>query len=193
MSLKRTVVIGTSCSGKTTFAKRLAQSLDIQHIELDAINWLPNWTPRSNDEFRILVEKEVSADKWVVDGNYSKTRDIVWSRATVLIWLNYSFPVVLSRAFSRTISRIFDREILFSGNRETFRMAFLSRDSILLWVLQTYYRRRREYARLLNKLQGRDVEIRVFCTPEETERFLSGVEKENYNFESQSQDRKIRK
>ena len=179
MSLKRTVVIGTSCSGKTTFALKLAQLLRVQHIELDSLNWLPDWKSRTNEEFRTIVEKAVSADEWVTDGNYSKTRDIVWSRATAFVWLNYSFPVVLSRAFSRTIRRIFDSEVLFSGNRETFRMSFLSRDSILLWVLKTYHRRQREYPRLLSEFQSRDVEIQVFRTPAEAEKFLSQVEKEN--------------
>lgn len=184
MSLKRTVVIGTSCSGKTTFAVKLAQLLRVQHIELDALNWLPDWTERPKEEFRLIVEKAVSADEWVADGNYSKTRDIVWSRATAFVWLDYSFPVVLSRAFRRTIRRIFDREILFSGNRETFRMSFLSRDSILLWVLKTYHRRQREYPRLLSEFQNRDVEIRVFRTPAEAEKFLSQLdEKHRFRFE----------
>lgn len=92
MSLKRTVVIGTSCSGKTTFAVNLAQLLRVQHIELDALNWLPDWTERPKEEFRLIVVKAVSADEWVADGNYSKTRDIVWSRATAFVWLDYSFP-----------------------------------------------------------------------------------------------------
>ncbi len=41
--LKRVSVVGTSCSGKTTFAKNLARLLNIEHIELDAIHWLPDW------------------------------------------------------------------------------------------------------------------------------------------------------
>lgn len=178
------MVIGTSCSGKTTFAKQLANILGVPHIELDAINWLPNWTERSNEEFRLLVEKAVSADEWIVDGNYSRTRDIVWSRATALVWLDYSFPVVVTRAFSRTMRRVFDREVLYSGNRETFRKAFLSKDSILLWMLKTYRRRRREYSHLLKELHKRDREIRVFRTPEEAEQFLSQLnEKNRFSFE----------
>ena len=121
--LKRTVVIGTSCSGKTTFAQRLAQLMRIRHIELDALNWLPNWTERSNDEFRMLVEEAVSAGEWILDGNYSRTRDLVWSCGAALIWLDYSFPVVAYRAFRRPRSRVFERQILYSGNRETFRKA----------------------------------------------------------------------
>lgn len=175
--LKRAVVIGTSCSGKTTFAQRLAQLTGVQHVELDAINWLPNWTPRPNGEFRMLVEEAVAADEWVLDGNYSRTRDIVWSRATALIWLDYSFRVVAYRALSRTMGRVFDKQILYSGNRETFGKAFLSRDSILLWVLRTYRRRRREYSLLLQGVQGTHLRVCVFRTPAEADRFLSQVEK----------------
>lgn len=176
--LQRTAVIGTSCSGKTTFAQRLVQLLGVQHVELDAINWLPNWTQIPNEEFRMLVEEAVSADEWIVDGNYGRTRDIVWSRATAVIWLDYSFHVVAYRALSRTMSRVFDKQILYSGNRETFGKAFLSKDSILLWVLRTYRRRRREYSQLLGEYQGRHLRIYVFRTPEEAAQFLSQLEKE---------------
>lgn len=84
--LRRVVVIGTSCSGKTTFASRLAGILDSKHIELDAIHWLPHWTPRPAEEFQRMVGQEVDAENWVVDGNYGMARGIVWPRATALIW-----------------------------------------------------------------------------------------------------------
>jgi adenylate kinase family enzyme len=178
-SLKRTVVVGTSCSGKTTFARRLAGLLSVKRIELDAINWLPGWRPRPHEEFRMLVEEAVSADEWVLDGNYSRTRDIVLPRATALIWLNYSFPLVGYRALSRTTRRVFYKQTSYAGNKETFRRAFLSRDSILVWVLKTFHRRRREYSELLQELR-RDERMRiiVFRTPSEAERFLSQLEKE---------------
>lgn len=37
----RVVIIGTSCSGKTTLAGTLAAALATPHIELDALHWLP--------------------------------------------------------------------------------------------------------------------------------------------------------
>ncbi len=171
--LRRVAVIGTSCSGKTTFAQRLAQAKSVKHIELDSIHWLPNWTPRPHEEFRALVAEAVAADTWVLDGNYSETRDIVWAHATALIWLDYSFPLVVYRALSRTLRRVFSQQLLYSGNRESFRQSFLSKDSILLWVLKTYHRRRREYLRLLPDLQDRPLQVYVLRTSEETERFLS--------------------
>jgi adenylate kinase family enzyme len=159
--LQRTAVIGTSCSGKTTFARSLAQVLQVPHIELDTLHWLPGWKPRPRDEFRQVVADAVAADSWILDGNYSKSRDVVWLRARCLIWLNYPFHVVFGRALSRTVRRVFDGQELFAGNRETFRQAFLSRDSILLWVLQTYHRRKREYPQLFREYRDRSLHIIV--------------------------------
>jgi len=97
--MARVVVIGTSCAGKTAFARSLARVLSFSRIELDALHWLPNWTERSVDEFRTLTAQALSQDCWVIDGNYAV--DLTWSRATTVIWLNYSFPIVLWRALTR--------------------------------------------------------------------------------------------
>ncbi len=172
---KRIVVVGTSCSGKTTFARTLAQRLKTRHIELDAIHWKPNWTPTPKEEFRNLAQEAIAPESWVLDGNYSTVRDLVWARATVLIWLNYPFYVVAYRALSRTFRRVFYRQVMWSGNRETFRKSFLSKDSILWWVLKTYHRRRREYPRLFQAPQYSHLEIIVFSSPAEAERFLQGI------------------
>lgn len=174
-SLKRVVIVGTSCSGKTTLAKNLAQALGAKHIELDSIYWLPGWVGRPNEEFKNLVEKEVAADQWVLDGNYSKTRDIVWKRATTIIWLNYSFPLVAYQAIRRTTQRIFTREVLFSQNRETFKQAFMSRDSILLWVFTTFHRLRREYPPLLQEIPSGETKVIVFQNPKKANEFLKRI------------------
>ena len=129
--LDRVIVVGTSCSGKTTLAKTLAHTLNVPHIEMDAIHWLPDWQARPTEEVRQLTAAAVAARRWVADGNYSIVRDMLWGRATTLIWLNYSFPVVFGRALWRTTHRIITRQELFSGNRESFRQSFLSRNSIL--------------------------------------------------------------
>jgi len=145
----RIVVVGTSCSGKTTFARSLAEKLGRQHIELDALYWGPGWSP--NPEFTDLVRAALEGETWIIDGNYSRVRDHIWERATALVWLNYAFPVVFGRALARTVRRMVSGEPLFAGNRESFRGAFLSRDGIPWWVIRTYRRRRREYPALLRE------------------------------------------
>ena len=90
-----------------------------------------------------MAGEAAAAERWVMDGNYSAVRDLVWGRATAVVWLNYPFRVVLWRCLSRTIRRAITREELFSGNRESFRMSFLSRDSIILWAITSHRRVRR--------------------------------------------------
>ncbi len=63
---------------ETTLAERLAAALGYEHIELDAIHWLPDWEMRPLEEFREKVTEAIAGETWVVDGNYGKVRDIVW-------------------------------------------------------------------------------------------------------------------
>ena len=172
----RVVVIGTSCVGKTTFAKSLARVLSSSYVELDALYWQPNWIPRAAEEFRVLTAEALAQDCWVTDGNYGAVRDLVWSRATTLIWLNYIFPLVLWRALTRTVRRAMTQEELFSGNRESLRMAFFSRESILWWVITTFHRRRRQYRRLFNTKPFPGLEYIEFKTPAESQSFLKGLQ-----------------
>lgn len=172
--MDRIVVIGTSCSGKTTFAHRLAEIIDAPWYELDRLHWLPDWEPRPLDEFRRLVAENASQDRWVIDGNYGdKVRDIVWTRATNIVWLNYSFSITFSRALRRTIKRLWTQEILFSGNQESWQTQFFKRDSILLWVITSYGRRRREYPEILKKPMYAHLKVFDFRHPAEAVEFLA--------------------
>lgn len=171
--MDRVVVIGTSCSGKSTFAHRLAEIIDAPWYELDRLHWLPGWEPRPLDEFRRLVAEKVSRDRWVIDGNYGgKVRNIVWPRASHIAWLNYSFPIIFSRALRRTMKRLWTKEILFSGNQESWRTQFFKRDSILLWVITSFGRRRREYPEILKIPAYAHLKVFDFRHPAEAEEFL---------------------
>lgn len=173
-ALHRVVVVGTSCAGKSTCARRLAEALNAPHIELDLLHWGPHWTPRH--DWPGNVAEAVQAERWVCDGNYSAARDLVWPRATATIWLDYSFPRVMSRALRRTVRRVVTREPVCNGNRESFRLAFLSRESILWWVITTHQRRRREYVKLLAERAANGHRVWAFHKPAELEQFLRRVE-----------------
>ena len=59
--------------GKTTLAKAIAQKKTLSFIELDAIQWLPNWEERDRADFGDKTSQAIQhADgAWVVNGNYS--------------------------------------------------------------------------------------------------------------------------
>jgi adenylate kinase family enzyme len=150
---RRISVVGSTGSGKTTFARKLARRLGVPHVELDALAWGPNWTLVPVDLFKERVARAVEGDAWVIDGNYSGrgARDLVWPRADTVIWLDPPLRVIFARLFGRAVRRIRSGEELWpgTGNRETFRNQFLARDSLFWWALKTYRRRRRELPLLL--------------------------------------------
>ncbi len=171
------ICVGTTGSGKTTFAARLARSLKAPCIQLDEIHWLPDWKERPTEDFLPLVGKAVAAERWVLDGNYNKARQLVWPRGTAIIWLNYSAPFTLARLASRTVRRVFDRQELFSGNRESFRQAFLSSDSIFVWFFKSFWKNRRRYRPIFDGNTWPNLHRTEFRSPAETERFLSELER----------------
>ncbi|CAN5206727.1 AAA family ATPase [soil metagenome] len=145
---ERIVVVGISGAGKSTFARMLAARIGAEHVELDRHYWRSGWTTAELADFRSAVEAAVAAPRWVVDGNYRAVRDLVWPRADTIVWINYSFARVLRQSLVRAVTRIISREELWHGNRESFRKTFLSRESILLWVVTMFHRRRRELSEL---------------------------------------------
>jgi len=71
-------VIGTSGSGKSTFSKMLAKKMNVPYVEMDALHWKANWKESSDEELFNKLKNALSSEKWVLDGNYSKTEHIKW-------------------------------------------------------------------------------------------------------------------
>ncbi|HEX5417829.1 MAG TPA: adenylate kinase, partial [Chloroflexota bacterium] len=121
--------------------------------------------------FRARVAQALAADRWVADGNYSAARDLVWGTADTLIWLDYPLRVILPRLLRRTIRRGVTGEELWNGNRE--RLTFLfTRDSLILWALQTHPRYRREFPIVLAKPEFAHLQVIRLASPRETEKWL---------------------
>ncbi len=156
-------------------ASQIAQKLDFPHTELDALSWGPDWTQRPNEEFRAAVEQATSCERWVVDGNYSRTRDILWSRADTIVWLDYSLPRILWRLWWRTWSRWARQEELWAGNKERLWTHFFTRDSLFLWALQTYGRRKQEYPELLSRPEFAHLTLVKLRSPRKAERWLDSL------------------
>ena len=175
MSGWRYVVVGTSGAGKTAFARELASIVGGEHVELDALHWDANWTPRTRAEFEVRVAQRTVGERWVVDGNYSAVRHVVWPRATDIVWLNFPRAVVFSRVIRRTIVRAATREELWAGNRETLAKALLSRDSILLWSFTTFGRNRRKYSAARASGEHAHLRWHELRTPREARTFLRTV------------------
>jgi adenylate kinase family enzyme len=173
--MQRVSVIGVTGSGKTTFAASLATRLRVPHVELDALHWEPNWTMAELDVFHHRVATHVSADGWVIDGNYSKVRDLVWGRADTVVWLDYSFALTFARLLRRTLARVHSGEELWNGNRERFAGQFLSRDSLLVWAIKTYPRYRATFPVLLANNAYSHLRVVRLRAPRDARRWLGSL------------------
>jgi adenylate kinase family enzyme len=172
---RRIVVVGTTGAGKTTLARQLAARLELPHIELDALHWDPGWAEAPLEVFRQRVVHALHGDAWVVDGNYGKARDLVWGRAELVVWLDYTLPLVLWRLLRRSLRRSLMREELWSGNRERLSHHFFSRDSLFVWALRTYRRRRVEIPMLFSRPEYAHLALVRLRSPREARRWLTGL------------------
>lgn len=160
--MRRVVVFGTTGSGKSWLAERLAERAGLRVVELDALFWGRDWQPAPIELFRHRVERETSDDGWIVVGNYGQVRDLVWRPADTLVWLDLPLPLVMSRLMRRTVKRAVTREELWgTGNRETLSNAFLSRNSILLYALKTHRRNRERFGKECDALAGEKRIVRL--------------------------------
>ncbi len=147
---ERISIVGNTGSGKSTLAGQLAAGLGYPHVELDALHWEPGWQSAADDVFRRRVRLATAQECWVVDGNYSRVRDIIYERLQMLVWLDYPLSVNLWRLTRRGLKRVITREDLWeSGNRESFRGQFFSRDSLYVWAIKTHQIKRERYLSLM--------------------------------------------
>lgn len=174
---KKLVVIGTTSSGKSTLAERLANKLGLEFIELDALNWGPNWTAAGDETLRARAEQATRSPNWVVAGNYSATRPVTWPRAEAVIWLDYSLWVIFWRLFRRTWKRVFFKEELWNGNQEhlSIQLKLWSEESLFHWLFKTYWRRKREYPQLFVQPEHAHLKIVHFRHPQETDDWLESL------------------
>lgn len=145
-SAARINVVGTSGTGKSTVCRRLAALLQAPHIEMDRLFWQPGWRQAPEADFIAAVAAATTAtESWVLDGNYGKTIPVKWARVEAVIWLDYGFVATFLQLLGRTIQRAWSGRELWpgTGNRESFRQSFFSRESILWWMITTHHETRR--------------------------------------------------
>jgi adenylate kinase family enzyme len=102
-AMRRVMVVGCAGAGKTTFARRLGETLKLPVVSLDFHFWRPGWQSPDRAEWRQQVTTLAAMPDWIMDGNYSNTYDLRMPRADSLIWLDYPRGICMRRVLARTI------------------------------------------------------------------------------------------
>jgi adenylate kinase family enzyme len=173
-AVRRVSVVGNSGSGKSTLGRSLAAALGAEFLELDSVNHQADWEPLPTEEFRRRVEAFVAGERWVIDGNYTKVRDLAWARADTVVWLDLPRRTVMRRVIWRSFRRVAGRVELWNGNRERWRNLFAldKEESVIAWAWQNHHSNRVKFeAAMADPLNARLRFIRL-TSPGAVRRFL---------------------
>jgi adenylate kinase family enzyme len=102
--MKKVLIFGNSGSGKSTFAKKLRQSDDLAHLDLDTLAWQDTLPPErkplieSKQELLTFIQ---SNESWVIDGGYVDLLEMAASYANEIIFLNLPVDDCIANAKNR--------------------------------------------------------------------------------------------
>lgn len=99
--MEKVIVIGCPGSGKSTFSRELYKITGLPVFYLDMIYHKPDKTTVSNREFDEKLGDILNQDKWIIDGNYSRTLPLRLDRCDTVFWLDYPTEVCLNGVESR--------------------------------------------------------------------------------------------
>jgi Adenylate kinase and related kinases len=168
--MKRVLIIGSSGAGKSTLARRLGEKTGLEIIHLDKIYWKPGWVEPSEDEWKRTLEKAVSGDEWIMDGNFGSSLDIRIAACDTVIFLDMPRALCIYRVLKRVASSYGrTRTDMADGCPEKFDLEFLK------WIWDFEHHSKPKMERLLARFENEKTIIRLRSN-REVENFLMNFE-----------------
>ena len=99
--MKKVIVIGCPGSGKTTFAEKLRDKLGLPLFYLDAIWHKPDRTHIPRDEFDARLTEILDGERWIIDGNYSRTLERRIAACDTVIFFDLPTEICIAGAIER--------------------------------------------------------------------------------------------
>jgi adenylate kinase family enzyme len=169
--MQRILVMGSSGSGKSTFARRLADATGLPFVSLDALFWRPGWQPSELAAFDAHVTTATRQPRWIMDGNYTNraSGELRRELADTVIWFDLPRRTCMIGILTRIISGYGEvRPEMAEGCPEKIDFAFFH----YVW---TY--RNRQRPKLLKYFEGLRPDQTFVCFTEraEADRYLANL------------------
>lgn len=162
---EKIIVVGPSGAGKSTFARRLQKILNLPLFALDNIWWDENKNHISREEFDEELYKILSLDKWIIDGDFSRTYEVRMSSADTIYFLDYSLDDCLNGVTNRIGTKREDCPFIETEFDEDFKK----------WIINWFKDTRPALLELLSKYKNKN--IVVFKNRDEANNFLLNLDK----------------
>ena len=98
---ERVLIVGPGGSGKSTMSRELRDILNLPLFHLDNIFWKEDKTHISREEFDARLEVILQGDKWIIEGDYSRTYKVRIEKADTVIFLDYPLDICLKGVEAR--------------------------------------------------------------------------------------------
>jgi adenylate kinase family enzyme len=127
MQYHRIMIFGRPGSGKSTFAVTLAKHLKLPVYHMDRYFYKDHafWQERPSEEFLALQHQLVAQDRWIIDGNATKSFEMRYARAQIALY--FCFPRYV--CYWRVIKRLFSKDTAIKdraiGCTETIQWSLL--------------------------------------------------------------------
>ena len=167
--MQRILVIGNAGAGKTTFAKQLAQKLQLPLIHLDSIFWCGNWEHLSQYEFDTILQSNLEQPRWIIDGNFNRTIPRRLQYCDTVFYLDFPTLTCLVGITKRTLANLGRSRTDMGGNcTERFDSHKIP---LYRHVLSFNSQHRADYYRMLGN--AKDVNVVVFKNRSQANAFLN--------------------
>ena len=122
------VVLGVSASGKSTFARLLAEKTQLSLVHMDGIMWKPNWQYIGDEETVRLIKEVTEKNSWIIEGFIKKDAQVnLFNKADTLLYLDYPAWLPALRYIKRWWQHRKDPRPELPGCSEKFSFEFLKR------------------------------------------------------------------
>lgn len=159
--MEKIIVIGSPGAGKTTFAKKLRDKLELPLYHLDLIWHREDRTNIGSQAFERRLEDIMKEDRWIIDGNYRSTLELRLKSCDTVFLLDYPLEVCLQGARERVGRRRDDLPWMETEFDSEFEQ----------WIIDFQKTKLKEQYELLANYP--DKTLIVFKSRKEAEKFLA--------------------
>ena len=103
--MRRVMVLGSSGSGKSTFARRLSEATGLPVVSIDALYWQPGWRSSDPASFERRMTEAAKQPAWIMDGNYlSHEGKLRRALADTIFWFDLPRWVCMTGIVQRIVT-----------------------------------------------------------------------------------------
>jgi adenylate kinase family enzyme len=99
--MNKITIVGSGGAGKSTLSVQLSEKLNIPVYHLDLYFWKSGWQEVEKEKCDNVNSELVNKDKWIIDGNFSRTMGLRMDKADTIIFLDIPRFCCLINAIKR--------------------------------------------------------------------------------------------